>query len=197
MKAPSAAPERPVAPSRDLSAASRAFGEFADEESESAPTSAAASVATKSAAVKSEAAAKNAAPAVKIKDEPPAKETISRPPRSNKPLTLAEAAAAKAGAATGKPRHESAIAAATAATAATATVEPRRAERFDARSTLATQCRGTDSRFDILAAGVLLCIGMVWAHGGKFFEPPLALAAAKSGTRGDAESVGRRSKLPA
>jgi hypothetical protein len=106
----------PVTPSRDLSAAGRAFGAFADDESGEAPPSAAraSSAATQAfggqkpdnpskAGVSAGAGSKAKSPATRespAKSE--AKSETPRPPRGpNKPMTLAEISAAKAGALAG------------------------------------------------------------------------------------------------
>jgi hypothetical protein len=87
----SAGPMAPVSPSRDLSAASRAFGAVGGlDDDASKPATGPAAVATKTAAsLKPEPATKTA----------PAKTAAPKAPVvSKKPMTLQEAAAAKAGA---------------------------------------------------------------------------------------------------
>jgi len=120
---PASGAESSPSPSRDLSAASRAFGEFADSSDEAEPSGRSTSVATQAAsALKSEPAAKditaksNLATAAEKSPAPASKEMASHPPRSKKPMTLAEAAAAKSGASIGSAsKPQSAIAAASAA----------------------------------------------------------------------------------
>jgi molecular chaperone DnaK len=120
-------PPAPVSPSRDLSGASRAFGAFADALDEPAKSPASTGAATQFAALpSSKAGAKpEAPPTERTKPEPAAKASPARLPVQKKPLTLMEAAAAKAGASMGSTATLAGAARAEAAAEAT----PRRTPR--------------------------------------------------------------------
>ena len=105
--ASAAPPPAPVSPSRDLSAASRAFGAFADalDEPAKSPVSTGDRDAIRGVAVVQRRLKARIASREKAKPEPAAKGQSVAIAGSKKPMTLMEAAAAKAGASIGFDGH--------------------------------------------------------------------------------------------